>query len=368
MSRPRHPQIDRDSHVPLHVQLRDLLLARITGGELAVGARLPTVRSLIDAYRVSLPVVRMALEALAEERVISIEHGRGSFVAQVPQPKPGTRRVLFWLCGRSVPDPFFSRVLSGCEQAATAAGWGVLFMQVAPGDGIAAARRLKTMGVAGVVCTGDVDDESYRALCGSRVPFVIAGGPWRQELASSAVRIVGNDNHQGGRLATERLLAAGHRRIGLITGPTSGRHWKLRRLGYEVALRAAGVTPDPGLLVECPQDSSESAAQALAPLLSSAAAPTALFAGNDRYAIAAYRILQGLGRRIPDHLSVVGYDDLDFSPMLSPPLTTIHADIEGTGANAFALLLEALAGMPPRQVLQPVRLVERGSVRSVDAG
>ncbi len=79
----------------------------------------------------------------------------------------------------------------------------------------------------------------------------------------------------------------------------------------------------------------------------------------------AYRALRALGRRPGIDVSIVGYDDLDFAETLDPPLSTIQPDIEGTGEGAVALLLEALAGQPPRQVLRRVRLIERESVRGL---
>ena len=224
---------------------------------------------------------------------------------------------------------------------------------------------LGSIAIDGVVCTGDIDDRSYRAMMDSDVPFVLAGGLWRQQPAPKDVRIIGNDNFQGGRQATDHLLAAGHRRIALITGPVEGLHWKQRRLGYEAALREAGVVLDPNLMVEAPIDSADAAEPVLGRLFASGPPCTALFAGNDRYALGAYRALRALGRRPGIDVSIVGYDDLDFAETLDPPLSTIQPDIEGTGEGAVALLLEALAGQPPRQVLRRVRLIERESVRGL---
>lgn len=353
--------IDRSRPTLLHVQLRELLADGIRRGEWPVGSQLPSIRDLIDAHGVSLPVVRMALDALAETGIIRTEHGRGSFVLRIPDH--GTMRLLlFLLCNRSRLDPFFSRVLSGAERAATAAGCALIFRQIEPDDVGGAARQLSALAVDGVVCSGDIDDDSYRALVDSGLTFALAGGLLRQQPASPDVRIIGNDNFQGGRLATDHLLAAGHRRIGLITGPIAGRHWKLRRLGYEAALREAGVPFDPALTAESPSDSADAAEPVVARLLSDHPDITALFAGNDRYALGAYRAVRHFGRRLPQDLSVVGYDDLDFAETLDPPLSTIQPDIEGIGEGAVGLLLEGLAGQPPRQLLRRVRLIERGSV------
>jgi LacI family transcriptional regulator len=353
--------IDRSHPTHLHVQLRELLLEGIRRGDWPVGGQLPSIRELIDRHDVSLPVVRMALDALVETGVIRTEQGRGSFVVRVPEGGV-MRLVLFLLCNRSRLDPFFSRVLSGAERAASAAGCALVFRQIEPDDVGGAARQLAALAVDGVVCSGDIDDDSYRALVDSGLPFALAGGLWRQQPAPSDVRIIGNDNFQGGRLATDHLLAAGHRRIALITGSIAGRHWKLRRLGFEAALREAGVQLDPALVVESPGDSADAAEPVIARLLDAHPDVTALFAGNDRFALGAYRALRFHGRRVPQDLSIVGYDDLDFAETLDPPLSTIQPDIEGIGEGAVSLLLEGLAGQPPRQVLRRVRLIERGSV------
>ena len=353
--------IDRSKSTHLHLQLRELLLDGIRRGEWQVGSRLPSIRELIDRHQVSLPVVRMALDALVETGIIRSEPGRGSFVVRVPEGG-AMPLVLFMLCNRSRLDPYFSRVLSGAERAASAAGCLLVFRQIEPDDGDGVGRVLGSIAIDGVVCTGDIDDRSYRALVDSGVPFVLAGGLWRQQPAPPEVRIIGNDNFQGGRLATAHLLAAGHRRIALITGPVEGRHWKQRRLGYEAALREAGIALDPGLMVESLIDTADAAEPVLGRLFASGPACTALFAGNDRYALGAYRVLRALGRRPGLDVSIVGYDDLDFGETLDPPLSSIQPDIEGTGEGAVALLVEALAGQPSRQVLRRVRLVERASV------
>jgi LacI family transcriptional regulator len=358
----KKPSIDRSSHLPLHIQLRDALLARMSDGELTVGSRLPPIRALIKRYGVSLPVVRMALDGLERDRILRIEHGRGCFVERVPAVVPGARKALFLLCGRSSLDPYFSRLLCGCERAAAAAGWSLVFSQASSTDPGLTQQHLQMPGLASIVMTGDVDENTYQVVSASGVPFVLAGGRSRQEPTPADVWMVGSDNRLGGWTATRELLATGHRRIAIITGPTTMRHWHQRRLGYEQALREAGLEPNARFMLESPVDTSEAAEVVLAPLLKADDAPTALFAGNDRYALAAYRILQAEGKQVGQHVSVVGYDDLDFAAVLSPPLTTIATDIENIGTQIFTMLKDAVARGVPRQELCSVRLVRRGSV------
>ncbi len=354
--------IDRSNPLPLNLQLRALLEDGIRFGKWPVGSMLPSIRDLIEEHQVSLPVVRMALDSLSEAGIIRTEHGRGSTVLLMPTNNQAMRKILFLLCNRARLDPFFSRILSGAERAATAAGCMLVFRQVEPDHTGGAAHHLREMSVDGVVCSGDVDDASYHALVDCRLPFAIAGGLYRQQPPNAEVRIIGNDNYQGGRMATAHLIQAGHRAIALVTGPLEGRHWRQRQLGYEAAMRDANINIDSSLQAIVAVDDSDIAEPIVSALLVSNPHCTALFAGNDRYALAAYRALRKLGRQPGRDVSIVGYDDLDFAELLEPPLTTIQPNIEGIGEGAVGLLLEAFEGKPPRQLLRRVHLIERGSV------
>jgi LacI family transcriptional regulator len=145
----------------------------------------------------------------------------------------------------------------------------------------------------------------------------------------------------GARAATKHLLGLGHRRIGVITGPNGWVATEERRNGYHAALAAAGVLPDPRLEVESNWqiDPGEEAA---AKLLDLDSPPTAIFAFNDNAAIGALRAARKRGLRVPEDLSVVGFDDLEEAALVTPALTTVRQPLAEMGRLAVNLLLRLL--------------------------
>ncbi|WP_079122858.1 LacI family DNA-binding transcriptional regulator [Streptomyces abyssalis] len=178
-------------------------------------------------------------------------------------------------------------------------------------------------------------EEQIRAL---GIPMVIidpVGQPDPQ------VASVGATNWNGALTATEHLISLGHERIGLIGGRPELQCSRARLDGYRSALRSAGLPVDDGLIAEgdfyAPRGE-----QAARELLSSPHPPTAIFAGNDQQALGVYRTAERLGMRVPDDLSVVGFDDLPAAGLASPPLTTIRQPVAQMAAQAMRMLLRCL--------------------------
>lgn len=149
-------------------------------------------------------------------------------------------------------------------------------------------------------------------------------------------------NYQGARLGVEHLLGLGHRRIATVTGPLGNLDAQQRLLGYRDALRDVGLSPDPRLEFEgaFTESSGFDAGDALLDL---SPPPTAVFCANDYMAVGLMGRLQEAGIRVPEALSVVGFDDIAMARYLTPALTTVHVDTHELGARAVRLLLELLA-------------------------
>jgi LacI family transcriptional regulator len=176
------------------------------------------------------------------------------------------------------------------------------------------------------------------------------------------------DEVLGGYLATRALIEAGHRRIGFVNGMREGRgQWasSQRRKGYETALSEAGIVVDEELIRYGNWQPDGGFAMARA-LLSLDVPPTALFCGNDRMAMGAYEAVREAGLRIPDDISIVGYDNQPLSAYLYPPLTTVTLPHEEMGQRACDLLRRLIAGPGGEQPneLVPTTLVSRASVAS----
>jgi LacI family transcriptional regulator len=154
------------------------------------------------------------------------------------------------------------------------------------------------------------------------------------------------DNLRGGELATEHLLSLGHRRIGMLTGRADLLSAQLRERGYRSALAAAGVPVDEDLVQSGGYVAATAAAGARR-LLESAEPPTAIFAANDVSAMATVDVAASLGVRVPQDLSVVGFDNVPESALCTPPLTTVEQPIPTMGRRAVELLLQLIRGEVP---------------------
>jgi len=170
------------------------------------------------------------------------------------------------------------------------------------------------------------------------------------------------DNRHGARIATEHLIALGHRAIAFFGGHRDSSSCCERRAGYRDALAAAGLVADPHWLVECAPTRLEAASRTHA-LFARDPAPTAAVCYNDAVALGLLAGLAACGRRAGADFGVVGFDDIPEASVATPPLTTVATNPRERGMQAARLVLERLQGKggPPRSTVAPARLVVRAS-------
>lgn len=169
----------------------------------------------------------------------------------------------------------------------------------------------------------------------------------------------------GGRVATERMIRAGRRRIALITGQQGLDATRDRLKGYRQALASHDIPYEPELVR--PGNWEPSSGYAMTRhLMALDRPPDAIFCANDLIAVGCYDALRELGRRIPEDVSVVGFDDREIAQSMRPPLTTLILPQREMGAIAATILIEAAGGLVPgpAQIKVECPLVERGSVQS----
>jgi LacI family transcriptional regulator len=178
------------------------------------------------------------------------------------------------------------------------------------------------------------------ALVEQHVPFVAIGD--RNE-PTTAFPTIGSTIWLGGYTATEYLISLGHRRIGIITGPLHLTTSRARLAGYREALERAGIAVDPILICEGNYLLGDGVKQTHT-LLDLPNPPTAIFSMNDAQATGVYQALYQRNIRIPDAMSVIGFDDVSYAAQMSPPLTTVRQPLVEIGKMAATMLLRLIAG------------------------
>lgn len=190
------------------------------------------------------------------------------------------------------------------------------------------------------------DDELAEMMRAHDVDYVrIASG-----MLDERSRMILTHDSEGAAQAARHLCALGHEHIAHIHGPESFRSAHERRGGFQRALEEAGRQLDPGLTVEGGY-TFDSGVQAMERLLYAKRRPTAVFAGNDEMATGAYVAVRKAGLRIPEDVSIVGFDDTPIAGRLWPALTTVRLPIREMGRAAAGLLLDQAAGREPKEII-----------------
>jgi LacI family transcriptional regulator len=253
---------------------------------------------------------------------------------------------------------FYARLAAGIEQVLREANYQMMVLgdNNEPTEEVEGARTFLAMRAPGVIMTpvGSGAAELLRAR-GTAVVEV------DRRLASVPCDAVVIDNERGGREATMHLAGLGHSRIALLGVETDWTSEAGRLEGYRIGLHNARLPLDENLVVRIAPNALDTEPRIEA--LIDEQAPTAIFAANNLLAEHVWQVLRRRGLRIPDDISLVGFDDVPWMAMVDPPITVVEQPTLELGRCAARLLLRRLAGpaLPPAvEILQP-RLVVRGS-------
>lgn len=260
----------------------------------------------------------------------------------------------------AIANTFFARVISGAQQAAQAANYRLLLCDTQGREEIERefAELVYNHQADGVI--------QLRAYDPFEAPFPNVEPPpivnACEVIQDGRHPTISLDNRAAAKAMTEHLISLGHRRIGLIKGPKSSPLTRERVAGYQDALREAGIDCDPALI--CHGDFSLKAGdEGATQMLGLPRRPTALFCENDEMAIGALKRIKQLGLRVPEDISLVGFDDIPFAAYCDPPLTTIAQPAEVFGQRAVEMLIALIEKKPlaQRHVVLPFALTLRSS-------
>ena len=300
------------------------------------GVSLPTVSKVVNGRPDVSPATRARVERLLDKH----HYSRGSL-------RRHYRSGLVDLVFNGLDSPWAVEILRGVEEWGASHETGVAVSAVRHGNARPASwtSTLASHDTDGVILvTSELTGEQLRQLRSAGIPLVVVDpvNPPPADLPS-----VGATNWAGGLAATEHLLTLGHRRIGAIAGPGDYLCSRARIDGYRSALERAGIPFDPEL-VRHGDFHHEGGFVRGGELLALASPPTAIFAGSDQQAFGVYEAARQRGLRVPQDLSVVGFDDLPVARWVSPPLTTVRQPLAEMGRAAAHMLGDLIEGVPLR--------------------
>jgi LacI family transcriptional regulator len=317
------------------------------------GVSLPTVSKVVNGRPDVAPDTRARVERLLGERKYQ---------------RPGLRRRrrsgLNDLIFNGLDSPWAVEILRGVEDWCSAHTIGAAVSAVRHGSARPASwtSALASHDTDGVILvTSELTMPQLRQVRDEGIPLVVVDPV---NLPEPDLPSVGATNWAGGLAATDHLLSLGHRRIGAITGPPGYLCSRARIDGYRSALDRLGARFDQRL-VRHGDFQHEGGFRRGGELLDLAEPPTAIFAGSDQQALGVYEAARQRGLRIPQDLSVVGFDDLPAARWVSPPLTTVRQPLADMGRVAAEMLGSLIEGIPLRS--QRVELATELIVRESTA-
>lgn len=270
----------------------------------------------------------------------------------------GGRTMSIGVVTQSIDSPFYGVALRGIEEVLEEGGYSPLFVsghwdEAVERRCIEALRSRRVDGL--ILLNARMDDAALKGLARS-LPVVVTG----RALQANGLCALDFDNVEGARLATEHLIGLGHREIAHLSGDLVHPDARERLRGYRLALERHGI-PYREALVECGAYYEAGGHDAALRLLARGQRFTALFTANDQMAFGAGVALLRAGLRVPQDVSLVGFDDLALAAHMAPPLTTVHQASLDLGRTAAQGLLALLGGTLPSLALSAPRLIVRES-------
>jgi GntR family transcriptional regulator, arabinose operon transcriptional repressor len=371
-------KISHESIFSLHVQLHNQFRHFILSGRWPAGTRLPSELQLQDHLNISRSTIRLALQSAEVEGLIERIPGKGTFVKEATRMNSGKKFIAFVTSG--FESDFNRLLLNGAESVVRCSHHRIVFCSPPNSD-----EERKLLGqlqrdnVSGILLWPHSDltypDHLDHRSGYQTLPIVMMD----RTFEGLEYDCVTSDNYGGGRMIMQHLLELGHRRIAFCSHNRFVLPVLERLRAYNDMLQEAGIeVMEPWLLAA--GSGEVSAGQALRAAanpnspeirqilncLKQEPQPTAVFAVNDHVAIIVARAAKYLGLRIPEDLSIGGFDDTDIALYLETALTTVAQDSFLIGKRSAELLIERLEGYngPPRTEILPVELRVRSSTAS----
>jgi DNA-binding LacI/PurR family transcriptional regulator len=332
--------LQRESDEPLYTQLENAIREKVVSGAWPQGFRLPTYRKLAEITGVSLITVQQAIDNLVGNNILYRRQGQGTFVAS-REMKPASNRVGLFL--PNLREPFFSVMAQIIQTEMINDGYAVSIFAL--DDGVAQiARAVEIMleqHVDGIITTTAANTETFSQvvqLAERDIPVVLVDG----HLPEGQLSYVETDNYNGMQLIMDHLTGLGHRCIGFASGPCYTFGLKARMEAFSQIMGSSPLGFNPSYLQISHLDQDAGGYDAAHKLLSLREPPTAIACSTDIIAAGVLHAARSLKIRVPEQLSVVGFDDLYLAAHLEVALTTVKQPVEKIARLAKRMLLERM--------------------------
>jgi DNA-binding LacI/PurR family transcriptional regulator len=332
-----------------------------------------TIKDIAEVAGVSHTTVSRALRdhprisAETIERIQRIANELGYVPNTAAQGLKTNRSRVLGVIVRRIEDPFFSQVLQGIEDVLHEAGYS-LFLAASHRDPEREKEIMRALGerrVDGVIVSStQIQPEHIRQLDHFDVPLVLINN---QAINMPDIHSIYHDDTFGSRQLTQYLLSAGHRRIAFLGNERGGKTNAERIEGYRQALLQANVYVCDDCIVIGPNGQPEGGAVGMRRILQLSPLPTAVACYNDLMAIGAIQAVQQAGLRVPEDISIAGFDDIELAAYITPPLTTFHQPKYKLGYEAAQMMLRVLENKDTPIVQDPEVIVLRGELIQRDS-
>jgi len=335
------------SQSPKYLKLKEEIVSWIAGGRYRPGDKLPSENELSEQFGLSRQTVRQSIGELVQEGWLSREQGKGTFVSRLSGERrtAGGNRTVGMIT-TYISDYIFPSIVRGVEAGLKEQGYRLLLSST---DNRKDREReslemMLSQGVCGLIveptrsAEGNPNFDAYMAMQYHGIPLLMIN----ERYPDLDCPVVKQDDEAGGRVATEHLLSLGHRRIAgfFKTDDLQGVN---RMKGFVKAHRERGILVDPELVVRYETEQREELPRAaLRELLNRTDRPTAIVCYNDQLAVALLDVVREADLRVPEDLSIIGYDDSFLATATEIKLTSVNHPKEELGEKAAQLLISML--------------------------
>ena len=348
-------------------KLMEDLREKMVSGEIQAGDRLPSENELSAQYQVSRQTVRKALSVLQNEGYIYAEHGRGTFCSERVLHTGHSHNIA--VVTTYLSDYIFPRVIGGIDKVLTEQGYSIILKNTRNSRSQEARclEELLQKDIDGII----IEPSKSQILCRNMplyeqldrmgIPYVFIQGSYPQVKNKPTILL---DDAKGAYLLTKYLIDTGHRQIAGVFKADDSQGAE-RHKGYVKALQEAGMPYQPELVVWFHTEDRKVKPAVMVQMMLEAELPIdAVVCYNDQIAVEVIRMLERIGKQVPEDLSVTGYDDSMIARTGPVELTTVSHPQEKLGEMAAELLLELLHGIPPeeskvRRLIEPELVIRK---------